>query len=242
MTRREIAAEKWRGAAILAVLSLLCGPASAEVGEQDDRGRLLRLFDEAQSGTVTMTARFTEEKHLRLLAAPVVSRGVMNFSRPNKVRWEYEDPQRRVFIVTEKMYLAYDPALRRAEEVPYKAFVGKRLMRLLGLGQSVDELETYYDIRLEPDGDLDGTRLLVLTPRRQRVRDRLAEMRLWVDEGTGLPRRIGYLDADGDSTRITFDDVRTNIGIDAGRFQLDLPPDVLVSNRLNGFALGGGGF
>ncbi|HET6278619.1 MAG TPA: outer membrane lipoprotein carrier protein LolA [Candidatus Polarisedimenticolia bacterium] len=232
-----------RGAAAIVTAMMLLFPATAPAdgGAGDDLNRVLREFDAAQRGTGTMVARFTEEKHLRLLEAPVVSRGELTFSRPNQVRWEYDDPERKVFIVTEEMYAAYHPALRRAEEVPFRAFVGRRLLRFLGLGQSIDDLGAYYDFRLEADNDLEGTHLLVLTPRRRRLRERLVEMRLWIDGESALPRRIGYLDADGDSTLITLHDPRVNVAIDADRFRLALPPDVIVSNRFNGFALGGGG-
>jgi outer membrane lipoprotein-sorting protein len=168
----------------------------------------------------------------------VVSRGELYFNRPNQVRWEYLEPDRKVFVVTEDRYVAYYPALKRAEEVPIKKFVGKRLFRFIGLGQSIDDLGKQYDIRLEPKSDLEGTHLLVLTPRKKRMRERLAEMKIWVDAATFLPRRLQYRDTDGDSTTLEFHDVRANAEVAASQFRLVLPKDVVVSDTFNGFSLG----
>jgi len=200
--------------------------------------RILQAFDRAQRETSTLIAGFTERKDLRLLARPVLSRGELYYNRPNQVRWEYLEPDRKVFVITEDRYLAYYPALKRAEEVPIKKFVGKRLFRFIGLGQSIEELGKYYEFRLATQNDLQDTHLLVLVPRKRKLRDRVAEMKIWVDAASHLPRQLQYVEADGDSTLLTFHAVRSNVEVAAGRFRLELPKDVVVSESFNGFSLG----
>jgi outer membrane lipoprotein-sorting protein len=200
--------------------------------------RILQAFDKAQRETTSLVAGFTEKKELKLLARPVLSRGEFCYNRPNQVRWEYLEPDRKVFVITEDMYLAYYPALKRAEEVPIKKFVGKRLFRFLGLGQSIEELGKYYEFRLAQQNDLKDTHLLVLVPRKKKLAERVAEMKIWVDAATYLPRQLQYVESDGDSTLLSFQDVRTNVAVAAGRFKLELPKDVVVSESFNGFSLG----
>jgi len=200
--------------------------------------RILQAFDKAQRETGTLVASFTEKKDLKLLARPVLSRGEFYYNRPNQVRWEYLDPDRKVFVITEDMYIAYYPALKRAEEVPIKKFVGKRLFRFLGVGQSIDDLGKYYEFRLAPQSDLKDTHLLILVPRKKKLAERVAEMKIWVDTTTFLPRQLQYVESDGDSTLLAFQDIRTNVPVAAGRFHLDLPKDVVVSESFNGFSLG----
>ncbi len=199
---------------------------------------VLQAFDRAQRETSTLVADFTERKDLRLLARPVVSKGELYYNRPNQVRWEYVEPDRKVFVITEDRYLAYYPALKRAEEVPIKKFVGKRLFRFLGLGQSIEELGKYYEFQLSAQNPIKDTHLLVLVPRKKKLRERVAEMKIWVDGATHLPRQLQYVEADGDSTLLTFSDVRSNVEITAARFRLTLPKDVVVSDSFNGFSLG----
>jgi outer membrane lipoprotein carrier protein len=238
-----------------ALLALAVSGASSQAGSQAAPGpvlsapregraldaelaAVLEAFDRAQRATTTLIASFTEEKRLKLLARPVVSRGELYFHRPNQVRWEYLEPDRKIFVITEDRYLAYYPALKRAEEVPIKKFIGRRLFRFIGLGQSIDELSRSYSFRLEPTSDLEGTHLLVLTPRKRKVRERMAEMKIWVDATTHLPRRLQYFETDGDTTLLTFQAMRPNVDVATTRFQLDLPKDVVVSDTFNAFSLG----
>jgi len=200
--------------------------------------RILEAWDRRQQETATLVARFTERKELKLLAKPVISKGEFFYSRPNRVRWEYLDPDQKVFVITEEMYTAYYPALKRAEEVPIKKFVGKRLFRFLGVGQKIGDLARYYDFRLASENDLPGTDLLILTPRKRSVAGHVAEMKIWVDTDTSLPRQLQYVEVDGDTTLLTFEGMRSNAEIEAARFHIDLPADVAVSQTFNGFALG----
>src|SRR6185503_9345327 len=200
--------------------------------------RILEQWDKRQQETQTLVANFTERKELNLLAKPVISKGEFFYMRPNRVRWEYLEPERKVFVITEDLYTAYYPALKRAEEVPIKKFVGKRLFRFLGVGQKIGDLSRYYDFSLAPQSDVKGTHLLHLTPRKRTVRDRVSEMKIWVDDTTFLPRQLQYVESDGDTTLLAFEGMQSNVEVAASRFKVDLPGDVAVSQTFNGFALG----
>jgi outer membrane lipoprotein carrier protein len=230
---------------LLAAAALAAGLSAApRAGDRPDptTAQILERFDRVQQETGSLVARFTEEKHLRLLAEPKVSRGRFYFNRPNQVRWEYDGPESKVFVITESRYVAYFPAARRAEDVDIRKFVGKRLFRFLALGQTSGDLQAAYHIARAIDATSAGTHLLVLTPRRDRVRDRLAVLRIWVDGTTWLPRRIAYEEPDGDRTVLTFHDLRANVELAESRFRVELPAGVEVSPTFNGLALGSGAF
>jgi len=245
----------WFGVAALAgaiLLPIAMGPPTAAVAAAEDSeagvppapvadpmlARILAQWDKRQQETQTLVASFTERKELNLLAKPVISKGEFFYSRPNRVRWEYKDPEHKVFVITEDLYTAYYPALKRAEEVPIKKFVGKRLFRFLGVGQKIGDLARYYDFSLAPESDVKGTHLLRLTPRKRTVRDRVSEMKIWVDDTTFLPRQLQYVESDGDTTLLSFEGMQSNVDVAASRFKVDLPGDVAVSQTFNGFALG----
>ena len=234
-------------AALLGALLIAAAPAVAEKKGESPAAEgtadvtlktVLERFDHAQRETDTMVADFTERKDLNLLAEPLISRGEFFFNRPNQVRWEYAEPEHKVFVITEKRYIAYYPAAKRAEEVEIKKFIGKRLFRFLGVGQSIEDLAKYYEFHLGGSNDLPGTHLLVLTPRKKQVRESVAFMKIWVDAETYLPRQVAYEESDGDSTLLTFHDLRVNVDVAARQFRVDLPPDVKVSETFNGFSLG----
>ena len=104
--------------------------------------------------------------------------------------------------------------------------------------ESIDDLGKYYNFRLAPESDIKGTHLLLLVPRKKRLREHVAEMKIWVDATTFLPRQLEYVEADGDSTLLAFQDIRVNVEVAADRFRIVLPKDVVVSETFNGFSLG----
>jgi len=195
---------------------------------------LLDRFNRTQQATRSLTASFTERKNLSLLARPVVSSGNLLYSHPTRIKWEYSDPEPRVFLITEDHFVAYYPARKKAEEVPLGKLAGRRVFRVFGIGQTAEDLRKFFDISLGDPGAEQGTFLMVLTPKRRRVKDRLQLVRFWVDEKTYLPRQLEYVETDGDSTTLTFSDVRVNPEIAEARFSVEIPKDVQITNTFSG--------
>ncbi len=196
---------------------------------------LLARFNETQQATRSLTASFTERKNLSLLAKPLISNGTFLYSRPTRIKWEYAEPEPRVFLITEDHFVAYYPAQKKAEEVPLGKLAGRRVFRVFGIGQTAEDLEKFFDISLADPGAEKGTFMMVLTPKRRRVKDRLQLVRFWVDEKTYLPRQLEYVESDGDSTLLTFSNIRVNPEITEARFSVEIPKDVQVTNTFSGF-------
>jgi outer membrane lipoprotein-sorting protein len=196
---------------------------------------ILQRFNTTQESTRSLTASFTEKKNLTLLARPVISTGTFLYSKPTRIKWEYTNPEPRMFLITEDHFLAYYPAQKRAEEVPLGKLAGRRVFRVFGIGQTAEDLEKFFDISLGDAGPEKGTFLLVLTPKRRRVKDRLQLVRFWVDDETYLPRQLEYVEADGDTTTLTFSNIRVNPEISEARFVVEIPKDVPISNTFSGF-------
>jgi len=224
-------------AAILGAVSLWPAagaedPASSSPQLED----LLARFNQTQQSTRSLTANFTEKKNLSLLAKPVVSSGTFLYSRPTRIKWEYSGPEPRVFLITEDHFVAYYPTRKKAEEVSLGKLTGRRIFRVFGIGQTAEDLRKFFEISLGDPGEEPGTFLMVLTPKRRRVKDRLQLVRFWVDAKTYLPRQLEYVETDGDSTTLTFSNVRVNPEITEARFNVDIPKDVQVTNTFSGLA------
>lgn len=195
---------------------------------------LLDRFNRTQQTTRSLTASFTERKDLSLLAKPVVSSGTFLYSHPTRIKWEYSGPEPRVFLITEDRFVAYYPTRKKAEEVSLGKLAGRRVFRVFGIGQTAEDLRKFFDISLGDPGAEEGTFLMVLTPKRRRVKDRLQMVRFWVDEKTCLPRQLEYLETDGDSTTLTFSNVQVNPEIAEARFSVEIPEDVPITNTFSG--------
>jgi outer membrane lipoprotein-sorting protein len=82
---------------VVAVL-LLAQSAGAEPS-CDSTDSCLRAIEAAQARTETISARFTQTKHLSLLNEPLVSTGRFVFKRPDRMRLEVESPRAATILV-----------------------------------------------------------------------------------------------------------------------------------------------
>jgi outer membrane lipoprotein-sorting protein len=218
---------------------VLATVAPANKVEDPELQRLLADFDRVQRSIRTFTAEFTETTHSTLLKDEIVARGKVFLTKPHSVRWEYTSPEEMRFVIADDQYTGYFPLRKKAEKRDIRRW-GEQLFRLLGLGQASDELAKFYRIRIGDDEEgLEGTILLVLDPKKKRVRKRMASVHFWIDAESYLPVRVRYASQNGDSRLIEFEQVSINPEIAASLYVVDLPDDVEVTrgfSALSGFS------
>ncbi len=74
---------------ILLIASYLClGWADTLVGIQDKAGEIK-----------SVTANFIQEKHLKILSKPLISKGIFYYQPPQSLRWEYTSPFRSILLI-----------------------------------------------------------------------------------------------------------------------------------------------
>jgi outer membrane lipoprotein-sorting protein len=239
-------------ASLILAVAIALGPGSAHgagqkpshevsvpgVSPEERLATLLAHFDAAQKAIVTLQADFQERKDLAILKAPVLSTGHFYYSRPDRAKWEYISPDRKVFLINDNRLMQYFPSDKLLEKKDLRASNTTRLFKLFGLGQTSKQLADFYDIKLEDDSDQPGTYLLVLTPRRRVIEKRLAKVYLWVGDQDFLPRALKYQEGDGDLTHLVFSAVRVNEVLADATFTLDIPSDVRVRNEITLFTAG----
>jgi outer membrane lipoprotein carrier protein len=136
------------------------------------------------------------------------------------MRWEYKDPEPKLFVSDGRTFYFYVPADRQvivAEQDVERSLAGRLLS---GRGGLLDEFEASLD---EPPEE--GVVRLKLVPRRAQ-----AEVeRAFVDaEPTGRVRAILIEDAQGNRTRFRFEAVRENTGLGDRLFRFEVPSGVEV--------------
>ncbi len=189
-------------------------------------------FDAAQAGIQRISASFKEVKHIALLKDPVVQSGRFFHTKPDKFLWEYTAPESKKLLLNGKSIVAYYPREKRAEEIQTR--FTKKIIEYLGLGSALSELADEYDMVLGEGNEVPGTDLVVLTPKKRRISKRLAEIRIWLDRKISQPRQIQYLESDGDSSKISFTDIRINPDIELTKYEIEIPDDFKVTNSISG--------
>jgi outer membrane lipoprotein carrier protein len=181
---------------------------------------LVGRIESRHAGTRDLVARFVQSYRSGLLGRELVERGVVWIKRPGRMRWEYKDPEEKLFLSDGKSFYFYVP---EDKQVIIQAQDDRRSLaaRLLFGGAGIlDEFEASLDEPLE-----EGVLRVRLVPRQES-----AELeRAYVDvEPSGLIRSILIEDIQGNRTLFRFDELRENTGLPDRLFEFEVPPGVEV--------------
>jgi outer membrane lipoprotein-sorting protein len=234
------------GAVLLVVLAVVGGPVLAKEPKSsgaatarsrapgETLGEVLTRFDHVQAQIRTLSAEFVQTTRSPLLRDPVIANGQFYLTKPDAVLWEYQAPEPMRFVLAGGAYTGYFPERKRAEKRDIKRW-SEQLFRFFGVGQGSKELGKFYEITLGEVGENEkGAYLLVLSPKKHRVRKRFDEVRLWIDTTTLLPMRIDYVGKDGNEREIRLRNMRLNPDLAAGLYDVTIPAGVPITNGFSG--------
>lgn len=208
-------------------------------GERARAEQILQRLDRAQAVIRTLRARIVERRELAVLENAEVLRGTLYFARPGRVRWEYDDPERRIYVLDDGELVGLIPGRRRAERLDVSRRQD-RIERMLALGQPAEDLRREFRIEAgDHDEALDADELR-LVPRSRRVRRRVRELRLWVDRSTGLLDRIRFVTGSGDVVTLDIDRLEINPELPADLFRLEIPEGFEIADGLSTLGPGAG--
>ena len=172
-----------------------------------------------------------------LLKQPTVAKGEFFLTKPDSVLLEYTSPEAMRFCVADGEYTGYFPERKRAEKRDVKRW-SENGFRFFGLGQGSGELGKLYDIALgDPGPEMKGSYLLVMSPKKRRVKKAVEQVRMWIDAASLLPTRVDYVGKDGGSREIRFSDARLNPDLSASLYHVEIPEDVPISEGFSGIDL-----
>jgi outer membrane lipoprotein carrier protein len=213
--------ETMRAALLPSLLAAILPTPPAAPAAGDDLARsLVRRVEERHARTADLVARFTQSYRSGMLGREIVERGIVSIKRPGRMRWEYKDPEAKLFVSDGRTFYFYVPADRQvivSEQDPERSLAGRLLS---GRGGLLDEFLASLDEPLE-----EGVVRLRLVPRREQA----DVERAFVDaEPGGRIRAILIEDLQGNRTRFRFEGVRENTGLADRLFRFDAPPGVEV--------------
>ncbi len=155
--------------------------------------------------------------------------GHLYLMRPRMARWEYKNPEEKLFVSDGKTVYFYTPADRQVMKEAVKESLDDRipLMFLIGRSNLRNEFARIEMLREKPF--LAGTQVLRLIPRRQTGIDDIV---IEVDPTNYQVRRLAFSSADGSRSEFIFSNIRTNTGLRSSTFDFKIPPGVEVLEGL----------
>lgn len=192
------------------VAALLAQPASAE-------GLIKRVLERTRR-TTTLSADFIQTYRSAALGRELVERGTLQIKRPGRMRWEYQQPEKKTFISDGKTFYFYVPSER---QVIVREQSGERGVAVSLLSGEAGIL-SQFQASPEPEGE---GRRVKLVPRKPDPDVDRAYLELDADA-----RIVGIeiWDAQGNKSRFTFGRLRENVALDDRLFRFQVPKGVAV--------------
>lgn len=171
----------------------------------------------ATAGTITsVQAEFVQEKHLPILAKPLVSEGAFYYQSPRSLRWEYRRPVQSIMNV-------HDGRVRRFVSTGSNGFHEETGGGIEAMQVVVEEITHWlagrfdenpmFESRLEP-----GKRI-VLVPKNEAFQKVIQRIVLNMGEQPGVMRSVVIYESENAFTKLTFNNTVLNAKIDETLFQ-----------------------
>jgi outer membrane lipoprotein carrier protein len=150
--------------------------------------------------------------------------GTLKLKKPGKMRWDYQEPQKKLFVSDGKTAWFYVPGEQQARRAAVKKLDDLRspLQYLLGKTKLEKEFES---LSLAPDAKPVQAGDAVLRGVPKSMADRVSQVLLEITPDN-LIRRITIEELDGSSTTFDFSDEKINVPLADAQFKFNPPPGV----------------
>jgi hypothetical protein len=162
----------------------------------------------------SVQADFTQEKHLKILARPLVSQGIFAFQTPQSLRWEYLRPLHSILLLHEGQIRKL---IEREGGYEQDNGAGIDAMRVVlqDIGSWLDGRFTDNPLFLVTRA---GERTVVLTPKEQGLQAVISRIELQLGREEGVMEQVTIFEGPESFTQLRFTNTVLNREIPAGTF------------------------
>jgi len=171
------------------------------------------------------TADFSQTSSIKAMEITDSASGRAFFKRPDKMRWEYETPDRQIIITDGKTLWVFRPEDNQVMIGKAPSFFkgGKGFSFL----SDMKVIKQKFDMVLEKESK-EGFFVLKLLPR-EKTYD-IAEIYLWISRNTFDVVRIVTYNSYSDETRIVFNNIQLKQELDDSLFSFEISEGIEVLN------------
>lgn len=204
-------------------LSTLCVLPSA-AAQIPTAATLAKKVDDHYNHLKTLQARYTER--YRGMGMDRTETGTLLLAKPGRMRWSYDSPAGKVFVLDGKFATSYTPGSAQADRLPAKQLDDLRspLRFLLGHAElskeldylSITPLDASFTLSGTPHGAVGNVKTLSLTVNSQ-----------------GVIQAMRIEENDGATTDFFFTDMKENVPAPDTAFHFTPPSGVVVVDGAN---------
>jgi len=215
--------------ALVPLLIVVSGQPGQESSALDAATALQAHYDSVRD----FTADFTQTYVGGVLRKRVTEQGRLRVKKPGRMRWDYTEPEHKVFVSDGSEMYSYIPADRQVYVTPMPAGdeATTAVLFLTGRGNLVRDFDVQYANDVTPGPDETALRLDPKHPNRDY--DWLV---IVFDRRTWEIRTLVAADSQGGTSTFQFQNVRENVGLSDEPFKFKIPRgvDVIRSKKSSG--------
>ncbi len=203
----------------LSALLLCASPLIA----QTNPDAIVQKVDDHYNRLSSLKTRYTE--HYNGMGLDRTESGTLLLKKPGRMRWSYDQPAGKVFVLDGKFAWFYTPGDAQVQRIPARQLDDLRspLRFLLGHTQLRKELD---NLTVVQEGD--GFRITGIP---KGMQQRIKELSLWVN-GSGVIQKMKIEEIDGSLTEFAFASVEENIPAKDTDFLFKAPEGVAIVDGL----------
>ncbi|MDZ4798148.1 MAG: outer membrane lipoprotein-sorting protein [Bryobacteraceae bacterium] len=190
---------------------------------------VLAKMDSASPKFSSMTASINRVTYTRVLDEKQVESGTIRLRKSGKelqVFMEIMKPDPKLMAFRGRTAEIYLPRLHTVQVYD----LGKQgqlvdQFLLVGFGAAGRDLRANYDIKLLGEETVAGQKAfkLQLTPRNVKLKEKLQNVVLWIDDSGTYPVQQQFLEPSGDYYLFTYSDIKLNPGLTEDSLKLKVP-------------------
>jgi outer membrane lipoprotein carrier protein len=207
---------------ILVLLIAVCG--FAQTAED-----VARRLESTLRSYETFQADFEQFYYSSTITTPLHEKGKMFFKKPTLMRWEYKDPEEKIFLIKDNIFWDYN----KEEELltKYNLSEEEHNIEVISLLSGRVGLLDDYEVEFSPfPTDNTKAKQIKLTPKDEEYADSF--LLLEIDEKTWQIHKIISFDWSGNKTEIHFSKFKKNAPLSERTFELRVPPGTeIIENQ-----------
>ena len=175
----------------------------------------------ARESIVAMKTEFTQRKQFRLFGEEEVSTGTVHYLSPDRICWQYAQPDTSQTVIHGKRGWTVLPDIRQVQSFKLEGSAADRVLSIVGFGACRRPLEEAFSIDLrsgEPGGYL-----LEMTPTDPGIVPYFSRIDLTLNQSDFLPRRVALLERGGDVLLFEFGEPDLTGVSDSTLFEFTVP-------------------
>jgi hypothetical protein len=154
----------------------------------------------------TIRADFIQEKHLKILSKPLISRGSLYFKAPRSLRWEYESPVPSVLLMHNGQINRF---VKSGEGFSRDSGMKLKVMQVV-----MDEITLWISRRFQDNPNFNAIPepgpKIIMTPKENTLTPIISHIELTLSDRPGIINTVTIFENEDSSTKLIFKDAILN--------------------------------